>query len=160
MKSLPYRHITQRTLAALLGLLLGMFAFGQNASKSKSDIPAASRIQSEELMKLLKSDQKPLVLYVGPRAFYQQAHVPGAEFIGPTAKAEGLGRLRSRTAGLPRGRLLVIYCGCCPWTHCPNIRPAYRELKKMGFRNLRVLYLATSFGRDWAGKGYPVTKGD
>jgi hypothetical protein len=29
----------------------------------------------------------------------------------------------------------------------------------MGFTHLRVLFLETSFGIDWAEKGYPVQKG-
>ena len=30
----------------------------------------------------------------------------------------------------------------------------------MGFTKVRVLYLATSFGANWADKGYPVAKGE
>ena len=29
----------------------------------------------------------------------------------------------------------------------------------MGFRNVRVLYIANNFGVDWLDKGYPVSKG-
>ena len=38
---------------------------------------------------------------------------------------------------------------------CPNIRPAYRALKELGYTNVRVLDLATNFHDDWSGKGYP-----
>jgi hypothetical protein len=117
-------------------------------------------MQADELVKVLKSGgNKPLVFFVGPLAFYRQSHVPGAEFLGPTARPEGLDKLRTRAASLPRSTPIVIYCGCCPWVHCPNIRPAYAELKKMGFTKLRVLYLETSFGTSWVEKGYPAEKG-
>jgi thiosulfate/3-mercaptopyruvate sulfurtransferase len=118
-------------------------------------------IQPEELAKVLKSSvAKPIVFNVGPRLIYVQAHIRGAEFIGPTAKPEGLEKLRARAASLPRDSFLVIYCGCCPWEHCPNIRPAYKELKQMGFTRVKVLYIATSFGTDWVDKGYPAAKGE
>jgi hypothetical protein len=39
---------------------------------------------------------------------------------------------------------------------CPNLRPAYQALKKLGFTQIRVLDLPTNFHTDWAEKGYPV----
>ena len=117
-------------------------------------------IRPEELAKALQSSAKPTVFNVGPRVIYVQAHIPGAQYIGPTAKPEGLEKLRARAASLPRDSFLVIYCGCCPWEHCPNIRPAYKELKQMGFTRLKVLYIANSFGSDWVEKGYPTAKGE
>jgi thiosulfate/3-mercaptopyruvate sulfurtransferase len=132
------------------------------AQDNQSLLGSPQIIQPEELAKVLRSadGQKPVVLYVGPHIFYTQAHIPGAEYIGPAAKPEGMDKLRSRASSLSHGALVVIYCGCCPWDHCPNIRPAHDELEKMGFTRLRVLYLATSFGTDWADKGYPVAKGE
>jgi len=117
-------------------------------------------IRPAELARAMQSPQKPIVFNVGPRLIYVQAHIPGAEYIGPAAKSEGLDKLRARAASLPRNTFLVIYCGCCPWEHCPNIRPAYKELKQMGFTRLKVLYIATSFGSDWVEKGYPTAKGE
>jgi len=119
-------------------------------------------IQAPDLVKVLNSSdaKKPLVLYVGPRAFYQQAHITGAEFVGPAGRPEGLEKLRARAASLPHDKNIVLYCGCCPWDHCPNTHPALRELQKMGFSNVRVLQLPTSFGADWADKGYPTSKGE
>lgn len=158
------KTLTYYILIAALTLAATMPAFGQNEpAPADKDLQPGSPVlmQPGELARLLKSSggAKPLVFFVGPRAFYQQAHVPGAEFLGPTARPEGLEKLRARAAALPRDRSIVIYCGCCPWIHCPNIHPAYNELKKMGFTRLRVLYLENSFGTNWAEKGYPVEKG-
>jgi len=58
-----------------------------------------------------------------------------------------------------RTLLTVIYCGCCPWSHCLNVKPAYEALHNMGFRKLKVLYIADNLGTDWVSKGYPVEKG-
>jgi hypothetical protein len=150
-------------LLLILATLSPIPARAQNGSSSdEKDLQAGSPVlmEADELVKLLKSGRnKPLVFFVGPLAFYRQSHVPGAEFLGPAARPEGLDKLRARAASLPRTTPIVIYCGCCPWVHCPNIRPAYSELKKMGFSRLRVLHLATSFGTNWAERGYPVEKG-
>jgi thiosulfate/3-mercaptopyruvate sulfurtransferase len=142
-------------------LVMAAFAFAQNSSKE--DVLARGSknlIQPADLAKALQSNNKPMVLYVGPAMFYQHAHVAGAEFVGQAGRADGLAKLHARAASLPHEQPIVIYCGCCPWEHCPNIRPAFRELEKMGFTNVRVLYLPTSFGVDWAEKGYPIAKGE
>ncbi len=151
----------------LLTAVVGAMAFASAQGPAKpavaaDDLPSASQIQPAELVQAMKATgaQKPVVLYVGPKAFYLQAHIPGAENIGPVGKPEGMEKLRARAASLPKDGPVVIYCGCCPWDHCPNIRPAFAELKKAGFTHVRVLYLSTSFGADWAEKGFPVAKGE
>jgi len=53
----------------------------------------------------------------------------------------------------------VIYCGCCPWSHCPNVKSADDALRAMGFIHVKVLYISNNFGADWVDKGYPVGKG-
>jgi len=68
--------------------------------------------------------------------------------------------LRKRVKSLPHTQAIVLYCGCCPWSHCPNIRPAFKELSAMGFSNVKVLYVANNFGTDWVDKGYPTVKGE
>jgi rhodanese-related sulfurtransferase len=141
-------------------LLAALPLAAQTPAKAADDIPAASQIQPAELAQAMKGAQKPVILYVGPKAFYAQAHIPGAEFIGPVGKPEGMEKLRARSASLPKDGAVVIYCGCCPWDHCPNIRPALAELKKAGFAKVRILYLATSFGADWKDKGLPVATGE
>jgi rhodanese-related sulfurtransferase len=133
---------------------------GQAPAPSELPPGSAALIQPQELLKELQSaSAKPIVLYVGPRFLYVQAHIRGAEFMGPASQPQSLDQLRKRVAALPRNSSIVLYCGCCPWHHCPNIRPAYNELRKTGFTGVKVLYLATSFGTDWVDKGYAVEKG-
>jgi len=60
---------------------------------------------------------------------------------------------------LPRTKFIVLYCGCCPWNHCPTLKPAYEALHGMGFTKLKVLYIPNNFGRDWIYRGFPVEKG-
>lgn len=113
----------------------------------------------EQLNQMLKS-QKPLILQIGPRSMYQQAHIPGAEYIGGTSTPEGIEALRARLKSVPKDKLIVVYCGCCPWNRCPNVHPAYKLLRDLGYTNAKVLYIADNFGADWVNKGYPVEKGN
>jgi hypothetical protein len=103
---------------------------------------------------------KPTVVCVGFRPLYQGAHIPGATFHGSTSKPEALAELKTWAEPLPRLTNLVLYCGCCPMPKCPNIRPAFALLRRMGFTHLRVLILPSDFNTDWTEKGYPVAKGN
>jgi thiosulfate/3-mercaptopyruvate sulfurtransferase len=125
-------------------------------------ISSSRLMQPVELVKVLQSStgEKPLVIQVGSHVLYSQAHIPGSEYIGPASTAAGLQQLRQRVESLTRQKFIVIYCGCCPWSHCPNVKPADELLQTMGFTNVKVLYIANNFGADWVDKGYPVAKGD
>jgi thiosulfate/3-mercaptopyruvate sulfurtransferase len=102
---------------------------------------------------------KPKIYYVGFSILYRSKHIPGAVFAGPGEKQEGLELLRSLVIRQPRNGEIVIYCGCCPWDHCPNVRPAFLMLHELGFKRVKVLWLPTSFWKDWIVKGYPVVEG-
>ena len=128
--------------------------------RSAASIPAASLIQPADLASLLKnaSSEQPLVLQVGFRKLYDQAHVPGSEYAGPANTPAGLKVLRDRVARLRKDAALVIYCGCCPWSRCPNIAAAFDTLHELGFTKVKVMYVADNFGTDWVEKGYPIAK--
>jgi thiosulfate/3-mercaptopyruvate sulfurtransferase len=125
-------------------------------------IPASRLIQPDALVKVLQSSQgeKPVVIQVGSHVLYTQAHIPGSEYIGPASSDSGLQQLRKRVASLPRNRSIVLYCGCCPWSHCPNVKPADDALQALGFTRVKILYITNNFGADWVDKGYPTAKGD
>ena len=136
--------------------LLPAFAF------QASSIPASRLITPDELVKVLRSSsgEKPLLIQVGFHILYTQAHIPGSEYLGPASTESGLQQLRKGIESVPRDRYIVIYCGCCPWEHCPNVRQADDALHSLGFARVKVLYIANNFGTDWMDKGYPVAKGD
>ncbi len=112
-----------------------------------------------DLAARVRAGTSPKVFYVGFGVLYRSKHIPGAAFTGPAAKQEGLELLRAAVLKLPRSEELVIYCGCCPWRSCPNIRPAFLMLRELGFKRVRMLDLPTSFLADWIDKGYPVEAG-
>jgi hypothetical protein len=106
----------------------------------------------------LKSNSAPTIFYVGFPVLYKGAHIKGAQLAGPCSKPDGLAALNKLAGKLPRAKELILYCGCCPFDRCPNIRPAYKALRDAGFTKLKVLHIATNLHTDWASKGYPVEK--
>jgi len=150
--------ITRRAILSIVAaLMLPILVHGQ-----VSAIPEAKLIQPDQLVKTLQSPSapKPLMIQVGSHVLFQQAHIPNSEYIGPANAEPGLQQLRKRVQAVPKSKPIVLYCGCCPWSHCPNVKPAYEALAAMGFNNVKVLYIANNFGADWVDKGYPVAKGD
>jgi hypothetical protein len=111
-----------------------------------------------ELAASLKGLEPPLTICVGFPVLYRQKHIEHALFAGPASKPEGIGRLKEQVAEREKTAPIVIYCGCCPMTRCPNLRPAFSELSELGFTNVRVLNLPTNFYTDWSQKGYPLDK--
>jgi|ERR1022692_1578715 rhodanese-related sulfurtransferase len=156
--SLPikFRPILLIVGTVAIALTSGLLAY------QASLIPASRLMNPDELVKILQSakSEKPLMIQVGSHVLYTQAHIQGSEYIGLASSETGLQSLRKRVESLPRNRFIVLYCGCCPWSHCPNIKPADDALHAMGFTNVKVLYIANNFGADWVDKGYPVAKGD
>lgn len=158
--SRPWTRRLGRALAAA-GLLLCIAAPLAAAGKPASSIPEANIVQPAQLAASLqdKSAARPLLLQVGFRTLYDQAHIPGSEYAGPTSTDAGLQALRSRVAGLPKDAAIVLYCGCCPWSRCPNVAAAFDALHGLGYTNVKVLHIADNFGADWVDKGYPVEAG-
>ena len=80
-------------------------------------------------VQLATKSTSPLIFHVGPNVLYRGKHIPGAIYAGPASKPEGLEALKVAAGSLPRDRQIVVYCGCCPWSHCPNVKPAVELLK-------------------------------
>jgi len=114
-------------------------------------------VQPAELAKQLAGHRAEIVvMQVGPNVLYRSKHISGAIYAGPANRPEGLDVLKAAAAKLPRDAEIVLYCGCCPWDHCPNIRTALAALRQQGFTHVRALYLPDSFKADWIDRGYPV----
>jgi hypothetical protein len=146
----------RQTVIAFLLLLISSHALAQASS-----IPTSRLINPEDFVKLLQTGkEKPVILQVGPHTLFAQAHIPGSEYVGAASSEPGLKQLRDRVQSLPRNKFIVLYCGCCPWSHCPNVKPADDALGAMGFTNVKVLYISDNFGTNWVDKGYPTAKGE
>ena len=110
------------------------------------------------LRELAGTSGKPVVICTAPAFLYRQGHIPGSVFTGPASTPEGLQSLTKWAGTVPTSTNVVIYCGCCPLQHCPNLAPAYTALKGLGFTRVRVLILPDSFGTDWVANGFPIAR--
>lgn len=137
-------------------------ARGAAPESTRADsVPAVELIQPEDLARLLEGplDHRPAVIHVGFRVLYEGGHIPGSWYAGPASKAKGLEALNKLLRPLSRKTSLVLYCGCCPWKRCPNVRPALKAARELGFTHVKALYIAKDFRRDWIGKDLPIAKG-
>lgn len=100
-----------------------------------------------------ENKQLPLIISVGPMAL-----IPHSTDIGPGSDSVNLAKLKRTLLNLPKDTGIVVYCGCCPFPRCPNVRPAIALLKEMGFSNYHLLNLPTSIKADWIDKNYPTVE--
>jgi thiosulfate/3-mercaptopyruvate sulfurtransferase len=150
-------HSCSRALA----ILIFLSALPSAPHAHAADSASMKTLTPEELVRILAAKPpKPLLFHVGSHMFYLQAHIPGSEYVGAGTTAEGIQNLRRRVSGLPKNTPIVLYCGCCPWSHCPNVNPPYDALLQIGFTNVKVLFMANNFGDDWVDKGYPIARGE
>jgi hypothetical protein len=108
-------------------------------------------IEPSDLAATIKSNKDiPVIFSIGPGAI-----VPHSKDIGMINEKENMKKFIEQLTGLPKDTEIVVYCGCCPYEHCPNVRPAIRLLKDMKFTNYKLLDLPHNIKIDWINKGYP-----
>jgi thiosulfate/3-mercaptopyruvate sulfurtransferase len=106
-----------------------------------------------------KGGKPPVIICTAFPILYKSKHIQGAKFAGPGGKPEGIEMLKKEVAELPKDADIVLYCGCCPLDRCPNLRPAFRALKEMGYTHVRALNIPTNMQTDWYAKNYPTESG-
>jgi len=136
--------------------LLAAICFCQNVA---DPWPKADLLEPAVLAQALHSPNPPVVLAVPFAVLYRSKHILHAIDGGTGSKPEGIETLKKAVANLSKDADIVVYCGCCPMVKCPNIRPAYRTLKEMGFTHVRVLDIPTNMHADWYSKNYPSEPG-
>jgi len=140
-------------------ILFALFAFvlqACSAGNGGGDPWTAKQLmEPSDLAKVLNDPeaQQPVIFCVGP-----QAIIPNSIDIGPAGNKENLKKLKKELEKLPKDANIVIYCGCCPFSRCPNVRPAFNLLNEMGFTNQKLLNLKQNIKVDWIDKGYPLIK--
>lgn len=111
-------------------------------------------IQPAALAQTLQTNiNLPVIISVGPGAI-----IPHSIDIGMVNDEKNLEKFKQEISKFPKDTNIVIYCGCCPFERCPNVRPAIDELKKMKFTNYHLLNLPQNIKTDWISKGYPVVE--
>lgn len=144
----------RRTFLGALGFAL-LAACGRASGAGESS-PSAPLLPPADLAARIADVKagKVVVLHVGPEYLWRKAHVPGSRWIGEAGSGDGEAALQAALKDVPAQVEMVAYCGCCPVSHCPNLRPARRLLA--GRAGASFLDLPTNFRTDWMNKGLPV----
>lgn len=93
----------------------------------------------------------PVIYDIGPAG-----KIKWSVYIGSAKEKGNLKKFKKQLKELSKDRTIVIYCGCCPFDKCPNIRPAFELLDKLNFTNHKILNLPHNIKADWIDKGYPM----
>jgi thiosulfate/3-mercaptopyruvate sulfurtransferase len=111
-------------------------------------------VEPADLANTLRSGKDlPVIISVGPGAI-----IPGSLENGMASSKEGMEKLKAQLKNVKKDEKIIIYCGCCPFEHCPNVRPAITLLKELKFTNYYLLDLPHNIKTDWIDKNYPVSK--
>ena len=125
-----------------------------SVSAQSGDPWTAKDLMDPELLAGMISNtksQKPVIFNIGPLA-----NIKGAISIGSVSNKANLEKLGKSLATVSKDKMVVIYCGCCPFRNCPNIRPAFNMLKERGYKNIRLLNLNQNLKVNWTDFGYPM----
>ena len=143
------------TLLLLCGVLMAKAQVSASMSMPGAGTPwkPTELMEAGELNDLIKSNKAPLVFNIG-----SVEDIKGALHIGPISEAANLEKFKTALASHKKNTEIVIYCGCCPFGKCPNIRPPYKLLKDLGYTNVKVLNLYVNLRNNWTSEGYPLAK--
>lgn len=145
-------NVLRLIYASLLMVWFSTNCFGQ---ATKTDPWTQNQLMPPaELAKIINEGKEhPMVFSIG-----FDAVIKGSIDIGAAKERDNLKKFKQQLSKLPKDANIVIYCGCCPFGPCPNIRPAFNLLKEMNFTNYKLLSLQKNIKADWIDKGYPITK--
>jgi thiosulfate/3-mercaptopyruvate sulfurtransferase len=148
--------MTRKKLIFLTFTAIAIIAFACNGFsflQDKEPWTAQQLMEPADLAKILNDAKaaQPMIYCIGP-----QAVIKNSIFIGPTGTKDNLNKFREQVSKLAKDADIVIYCGCCPFSRCPNIRPAFKVLNELGFKNPKLLNIAKNMKVDWIDHDYPV----
>jgi rhodanese-related sulfurtransferase len=132
-------------------IILAVFATQTITAQNPVNWTKEQLLQPEQLSQAMQSKKPlPVIYSVGPGAV-----IPHSVDIGSVKDKENLNEFKNQLSKLPKDASIVVYCGCCPFDHCPNVRPAVAVLKEMKFKNYKLLNLEHNIKADWLDKGFP-----
>ncbi|MGE5179012.1 MAG: rhodanese-like domain-containing protein [Bacteroidota bacterium] len=104
----------------------------------------------------LPDAKRPALVHVGFKVLYDAGHIAGSTYAGPCSTPRGRAALTKLLKTMPKDRDIVLYCGCCPWDHCPNVNPAFRVARSLGYKNAKIMFVSNDMEHDWVNKGLPA----
>jgi hypothetical protein len=154
-KALIMKYLKTLLIVAVSCLLLQVTVNAQELKLKKQVWPDKYLMETKTLNDALKNPRaaRPDIYNIG-----FVGNIEGAKKLAPASKQAGLKSLQAAVKDKPKSSPIIIYCGCCPFEHCPNVKPAFALLQKLGYKNAKILNLPTSIKADWIDKGYPMEK--
>lgn len=143
-------------------ILISIASFGfQNEAFAQEPWSKKQLIEPLELAAKITNEnaKAPFIISVSPEGAHgvrPGKGIKGSVDFGAADEPQNLKKLKASLEELPKDREIVMYCGCCPFDVCPNIRPAFSLLNEMGFINHKLLNLKKNIRVDWLNKGYPM----
>ena len=136
-----------------IGLILsGLFSWQTISAQNPVNWTNDQLLQPSELAATIKDNKEISVIFsIGPGAI-----IPHSRDMGMIKEEENMKKFKEELEALPRDTSIIIYCGCCPYEHCPNVRPAIELLREMKFTHYKLLDLPHNIKIDWINKGYPT----
>ena len=109
-------------------------------------------IEPSRLNKIIISqNQLPYIVSVGPGQV-----ISGSIGIGECRYEKNLTDFENHLSSISKDSEIIIYCGCCPFKDCPNIRPAFSLLNSLGYKNHKLLNIRNNIKTDWIDLNYPT----
>lgn len=138
-----------KRLFVLLFVLASQLSFKLNAQTWQKE----QLLATQDLAIKIKTNakDKPLIFNVGP-----MENIKTAVAVGAGNSITFSQKMQTVLSMENKAKPIVVYCGCCSYSNCPNIRPAYEAIIKLGFKNTKVLELPENLKKDWVEKGYPM----
>lgn len=131
-----------------------LFGFGLINTYAQAPVWKKEQLMSTSDLSIkikTNSKDKPLIFNVGP-----MENIKGAIEVGAATNVTFGSKVISHLTMENKTKSIVVYCGCCSYSSCPNIKPAYDYLIAQGYKNTKVLELPEGIKPDWVAKGYPV----
>ncbi|MBA4140594.1 MAG: rhodanese-like domain-containing protein [Segetibacter sp.] len=142
-----------KILTILKTFIVVVLMFASQALKAQNPVNWTKEqlMQPAQLAQTLQNKKPlPVIYSVGPGAV-----IPHSVDIGSVKEKQNLIEFKNQLSKLPKDAAIVVYCGCCPFDPCPNVRPAVAALKEMKFTNYKLLNLEHNIKTDWLDKGFP-----
>ena len=132
-------------------LLLIIVSCKQNQNNKTLEPWSKSQLLEPKLLSSSIESEKdlPKIISIGPGV------VIGKSIgVGECRYNENIEKLKSLVSSYSKDDQIVLYCGCCPFKNCPNIRPAFTLLNELGFKNHKLLNIQNNIKADWIDMGY------
>jgi rhodanese-related sulfurtransferase len=131
-------------------VIQGLLALGTIAAMAVFWVFSASaeieKVQVEELKKMIENKADMVVVDNQPKVAYDMGHIPGAINFPWATEIK-------RPAGLPRDKVLILYCACQHEEDATDV--ANKLMENFGYKKIKLL---EGGWLKWIKLGYPVEK--